>query len=551
MRLFCYYALCSVKNQIKKLFHTWVAVFLAVCILFGAAIGIGAAMLEEALAGDVTDEEETTESTETPEESEEETPLPEEPLDRETMLEILELGVGAVALVILLMGVFNADKGGSSIFQMADVNLLFAAPLKPQSVLLFRLMSQILLLCCAGFYFLLNVPTLTRELELGAGTSVAIALAWISMLVYSKLLNVLIYTLCSTREKLKKYIRPVLYALIAVLLLAFFATRDAEKSLLEQLIDFFNAPYTRWLPVYGWLKGMVLFAAEGRTLLSVAGGLLLVAGIPPLAYLIWNMKADFYEEAMYRSEETAERLAAAQEGKTQRRKKERTDRIKRDGLNYGSGASMFFFKSIYNRFRFAKLKVFTKTSVTYLVVTVAVCFIQYRLSEKPSFVLLPLLLAAIVFFRSFGNPLAADADKSCFVTVPANAYEKVFWSLLGGTVDCALDLLPSLVLGGILLGADPLQVLAALLLSLGVDFYAENLMLFIEFSLPTSLGLQIKQAIFVMVLYFGLLPIAAVVLVGVLLKQLFLFQALAAIVAFAVGGVFFAVSPLFLQRGRR
>ncbi len=550
MRLFFYYAFCSVKNQIKKLLHTWVAVFLLVCILFGVVIGIGAAMLEDALTDDAPGEEESEEVTEEPGE-EEEAPLPDEEFDRETMLEILELGVGAVALLILLMGVFNADKGGSSIFQMADVNLLFAAPLKPQSVLLFRLMSQILLLCCAGFYFLLNLPTLTRELELGVGASVAIALAWVSVLVYSKLLNVLLYTLCSTREKLKKYIRPALYALLAALVLAFFATRAQEKSVPEQLFAFFNAPYTRWLPVYGWLKGTVLYAAEGRTLLSVVSGLLLVAGIPPLAYLIWNMKADFYEEAMYQSEETAERLAAAQEGNAKKRKKERADRIKRDGLNYGSGASMFFFKSIYNRFRFAKLKVFTKTSVTYLAVTVGVCFIQYRISEEPTFVLLPLLLAAIVFFRAFGNPLAADAEKSCFVTVPANAYEKVLWSLLGGTVDCALDLLPSLVLGGILLGASPLQVLAALLLSLGVDFYSENLMLFIEFSLPTSLGLQIKQAILVMVIYFGLLPIAAVVVVGVLLNQLFLFQTLAALFAFAIGGIFFAFTPLFLQHGRK
>ena len=34
MRLFLYYSFCSAKNQIKKLFHSWVAVFLLVCLLF-------------------------------------------------------------------------------------------------------------------------------------------------------------------------------------------------------------------------------------------------------------------------------------------------------------------------------------------------------------------------------------------------------------------------------------------------------------------------------------------------------------------------------------
>ena len=33
MKLFLYYALHSFKNQIKKLFRTWVAAFLAICFV--------------------------------------------------------------------------------------------------------------------------------------------------------------------------------------------------------------------------------------------------------------------------------------------------------------------------------------------------------------------------------------------------------------------------------------------------------------------------------------------------------------------------------------
>ena len=47
MRLFLYYALHSVKNQLKKLFKTWVLIFIVVCMLIGGLIGFGAATPEQ------------------------------------------------------------------------------------------------------------------------------------------------------------------------------------------------------------------------------------------------------------------------------------------------------------------------------------------------------------------------------------------------------------------------------------------------------------------------------------------------------------------------
>ena len=45
MKLILYYMTRTVKNQIKKLFRTWVAVFLLVCFGIGILFGVGAAGL--------------------------------------------------------------------------------------------------------------------------------------------------------------------------------------------------------------------------------------------------------------------------------------------------------------------------------------------------------------------------------------------------------------------------------------------------------------------------------------------------------------------------
>ena len=47
MRLFWYYALHAVKNQLKKLFKTWVLVLLLACMLLGGIIGGVAGSLSE------------------------------------------------------------------------------------------------------------------------------------------------------------------------------------------------------------------------------------------------------------------------------------------------------------------------------------------------------------------------------------------------------------------------------------------------------------------------------------------------------------------------
>ena len=134
MRLFLYYALHSFVNQLRKLFKTWVLIFLLACMLIGGLIGLGAAKLSDA-----AEQNQEAAQTETLEENGEE---PAETPD-EDRLALVELIAGAVILGILVYEVLSADKNGSKIFLPADVNLLFPSPMRPQSVLLFRLATQL------------------------------------------------------------------------------------------------------------------------------------------------------------------------------------------------------------------------------------------------------------------------------------------------------------------------------------------------------------------------------------------------------------------------
>ncbi|MBQ8350950.1 MAG: hypothetical protein IJY20_02760 [Clostridia bacterium] len=557
MRLFCYYAFCSVKNQLRRLFKTWVAVFLLVCLLFGFLVGFGAAFLGDLIDGETPDEEITDElpgdeiEGELPEDEWVEEEWTEE--DTRAVMIFVELAIGGVILVIFAWEILSSDKSGSLVFLPADVNLLFPSPMKPQSVLLFRLMTQIGAMLAVGIYMLFQLPNLTENMGLSLGAALLLILAFLLLIIFSKLVHVLLYTLGATHPRVRQYIRPGLIALLVLVAGSFYLSMGEGQDPFTAADAFFNAPLSRLIPIWGWLKGLCMYSIEGNFLgvgLSLAA---LVAAAVLLIWVIWHLRADFYEDAMAKTAETAELQAAVNEGRTvmATRKKDRSDRLVRDGLRHGFGANVYFFKAMYNRFRFAHFRVLTKTSETYLVVAVGLSLFLRFVLEMPNLTVVMLALSGMVFFRSLGNPLSEDTQRESFYMVPAPAHAKMLWSLLGGVTNCLLDLLPATLLALLISGGSPLEALGFLAVAVSVDWYATNVSAFIDLSLPTSLDKTVKTLIGVMFVYFGLLPDVALMAIGFAFGAVPLFSAVTAVVNVMIGAIVFAFSPLFVEYGRR
>ena len=542
MRLFGYYAWHSFINQLRKLFKTWVLIFLVVCMAIGALIGVGAAMLDDAAGGD----EEIVES-----EIIEEEPGTIEKLGIEPE-EIVELVVGGIILVVFVFQAISADKNGSKIFLPADVNLLFSSPMKPQSVLLFRLMTQLGTSILASVYLLFQLPNLVLNLGLSIWVALAMIATWCLTIVIGKLLQILLYIVCSTNVKLKSHLRNGIYVFLLVIAGAYLLYwKTSGEHYMVAATGFFNGSVSRFIPLWGWLKGFCMFAIEGNIVGLLVSFAAIVVGGSLLTYIIWHIKADFYEDAMAKSEETAELLAAAQSAKggvtVIRRKKDRSDKLHRDGMRHGSGANVFFHKAMYNRFRFAHLGIFTKTSETYLVAAIGTAVLCRFVIQTNGLIPIILTLGALTFFRAMGNPLEQDTQMDHFLLIPESTWHKLFWSLLGGTANCFLDLLPAVIVSALLLGENVLLALAWLPLIVSVDFFATTVGAFIGFSIPVSAGKMVKQLVQIMFIYFGLLPDVAIMAVGLTFDQTVLAAIGCTVINVLLGLVFFFLSPLFLE----
>ena len=560
MRLFFYYAFHSFKNQLRKLFKTWVFVFIAVCLLMGILIGGGVGILAS-LFDDAPEEipEETGILPEDPDGGAPDQPDGEGfsveiefPAADARKLAILELAAGGVILFFFTLEALGADRNGSRIFLPADVNLLFPSPMKPQSVLFFRLMTQIGTVIFASVYLLFQLPNLILNVGMDLAGAVAVLVAWILTVIFSKLIAVFLYTVSSTHPALKSRLRIAIYVFLGLLAAGFLIVwKSGNMTWLDALISFFNAPGTRLIPVWGWIKGLMMYAAEGNYLRAGLYFLLTLAGGGLMLFLIWRVKADFYEDAMAKSEETAALLEKAQNSRTgiafaKKNKKDRADSLRRDGMRHGAGANVFFFKSLYNRFRFAKFGFLTKTAGVYLaaaVITSALCRFGFSFRN-----ILPTaaVMALFAFYRSLGNPLEEDTKTDFFVLIPESTWAKLFWSLLAGGVNCLLDLLPAMIVAVILLGVNPLSALPWILFIVTVDLYATAVGAFINLSVPVAAGKTLKQMVQILFLYFGILPGAGLIALGMALGFGWLAVIFASVLHIVLGGVFFALTPLFI-----
>ena len=563
MRAFIYYATHSLLNTIKKLMKTWVAIIVVMLICFGLIGGI-TAMVDSFKSGGKQDTEVTEVQDKDVEISDD---------DGDTIAEfefntgslkdffkknniskevVVDFAISALFLLILATNVYNSKSSGK-IFMPADVPMLFASPMRPQSVLMFRLLCSLGTSLFFSLFMLYQIPNLMVNAKLGLWGAISCVIVYMLSLVISTLIQVAFYTIASKFKNGTENINKVLigaYGLIGLGFVVYVTTGKME--IVPALAGYFANPSTHWVPFWGWLRGISYYAVTGdyaRSLLYLG---LFVAACILIIVFIWKMKADFYEDAMFAAEKKAEQIENAKRstnGATVVRTKERKGALDREGFHYGSGANVFFFKAVFNRFRFAKLKIFSTTMIVYtLVAGISAYLAHVYLVNGDAFIIPAAALGIMVFYRTLGDPIREDTSREFFALIPDKDYLKILYSLLGCLTVTAIDLLLPMILAGIIVGSNPVTILAWFLFILSISFFATNVGTFIALSIPGESAKTLKTIVQMIFLYMGLGPSATAVIIGVVLNQLTLALFIGCAINIAIGFLVSLLLPLFLRR---
>ncbi|MFA9396815.1 MAG: putative ABC exporter domain-containing protein [Clostridiaceae bacterium] len=549
MNLLLYYIVHAFKNSIKKIFKSKVVLIIFAFILIGGIVGGTIGVIANKYESK-SNQTEISDNVKEQDNKEEDNNIDKsEEMDESDMLAIVEMVVGGVVILITLVSVANGEKSGSKIFTMADINFLFPSPKKPQSVLMFKVVLQMGLILVSSIYILFQLPNLILNLGLSTWNAVVILSVWIIILIIGKLISVCTYTIVATHNNLRKFVRPIIYGIISILLIIYFLLISVgSMSKFDAAKYMFTSKGTRWIPVWGWIRGIVMYSIEGNIFdaLMCLLGIVLLSGL--FIYVIWHIKADFYEDALSSASEMQEKITAMSEGRTMVLK--RSKKIKSGEIGRGEGANVFLFKHLYNRKRNARFGVITKTMETFFVMNIFIALLTRFAAKSDNIIPLSAMMIFVVFFRSFENPIVEESSKNFLYLVPENSFKKLFYSLIGGTFDSFLNILPAYFIAVIIIGGDLSAAICWFILFISFDFLTSCTGLFIDMMLPTYIADAIRKMMLILLDMLCIMAIGIIIVVVAFLTTPFEALIVAIVLFICIGMGLCYLSQKILHKGR-
>lgn len=368
-------------------------------------------------------------------------------------------------VVALLFGGFALYGGMSetrTFFRMADVNLLFPAPLRPAQVILYGMVRNIGSLALAMLLLVYQIGTL--RFSLGMSPSV---IGWAFLCLFLALLlcltsSMCLMLFCSGRPDRLAAVKYILLGVLALLLVYTFAS---ARTMREQApLQIFSAvcadPRLDYLPIVGWARGLFVALSTQNTFLALACGAPMAAlfGVEVLG--ISGTKTDYYEDVLDGAARRETMLKAAREGRRgmaglRLPKKEKT--IRRYGINAGSGASVFYHKRMLERSR----GTFGIVGATSLIIAVSGLFLGLVLHTPYMAFLIVAVTQSLIFRRV--SAWEADLEKTYLYLTPARPEQKLLYILLPELWSAFLDGAIVLVVGAAFFKTAPFAAFAGAL----------------------------------------------------------------------------------------
>ena len=216
-----------------------------------------------------------------------------------------------LALVFFIFQLYRATKNNITFFKMADVNLLFPAPVKPENILLYYMARSILPALGGSLIFLVySGGQLASEFDLTFLGGLFLLLGFALFFFLISPVRFLIYTL-HTRFGILEQLRVgvlVLGVLISALILipGFLA-----PVFWEGMFAWITSPWFDLFPVVGWSRGMMSYFLNGNLILSSTYLLLFGITYYVVVKLVIQYSGHYYEDVLDATQNNEDRLEKA------------------------------------------------------------------------------------------------------------------------------------------------------------------------------------------------------------------------------------------------
>lgn len=385
-----------------------------------------------------------------------------------------------VSIPVVLKGL--SMSGG--FFKLSDVNNIFVAPISEKKVLVYGIGRQVATMLFLVLCFLSYGSMAVKMFEISAADAILLIAGILCMLILVQLMTILVFCVCNGRAKISAFVRYFIYFLAVYAIGTAIGYMFVYGFNYENLLRAISLPALQYVPVIGWLHGLV-FGILQKNILNVAvyGGLLAVFTVVSVVVL-YRSKPDYYEDVLQKTESYYEMRNAYLEGKVTESMLLGSKKIKlrKTGINRGKGASTFFFKHIREGFRRSRCPFFNVNTVVLLCVAALIAAIM-----KTSFAEVPptiIVLSAVIicsyiqFFFSMSGDWVKELNKPYIYLVPDSAVKKLIMASTTSLIKPLTDSAVAFTLLGVCVSANVFDIITAVLVytSFGCIYLVSNIM---------------------------------------------------------------------------
>ncbi len=387
-------------------------------------------------------------------------------------------GLTLLALVFFIFQLYRATKNNITFFKMADVNLLFTAPVKPENLLLYYMARSILPALGGSMIFLVySGGQLASEFDLNAlgGLFLLLGFALFFFLIFP--LRFLIYTL-HTRFGILEQLRLGVLLLGIMLSMLILIPGFLAPVFWEGMFSWISSPWFNLFPIVGWSRGMMAYFVEGNLILSTT--YLMLYGITYYAVvkLVIQYSGHYYEDVLEATQNNEDRLEKAKGTKEVTEDAYSLNSKKQLALpEFGLGAKALYWRNYVQSSRqdfHPLIGLYTGGMAVLGIVLAGLGHFDWFSHQVLYFYLLFLLF--FYFMAGIGRANIGDLKKPWFILIPASWSSK-FWNmikldLVQTLIFALLLIVPSVLIGDYnywLILLFPIGLIFAYVIGLGVN----------------------------------------------------------------------------------
>lgn len=437
-----------------------------------------------------------------------------------------EYFVSAFLGIIFLMFLFSLYSGTKTLdskFDMADVNLIFVSPIKPQTVLLYGIIKKVAVELLTSVYLLYQIPNFLRGYNISVFNQVMLIISFIIFqLVFCNILKLFLFALNTKYNKIGFIIRTFIKGLVLTVvgLLVYLMGNGITLRFIQDAVkEITYNKYVEYIPVFGWIKEMALQTYTGirPSYYLYLVLLLLISGL--LLYITYSIHLDFYEDML----SSAEKNEMFKEIKSGNKKANDYNDGKQSflfkpfrkvtlKLNRAYGAKVLFFKHM-NEYYKRSLVLFINTySLLFLIASIVLGIFVKSIDIKIIFLASNVLL---FFSAGLGGKIYNEINSTFIFLIPDSPQKKLFYGASSSLIKTFTDSLLLFLPFGILNKSSIFEILLCIICYTSLGGMISYSGLF-AFRIARFLGFtgMLTQSLFFM--FFQLLIIIPAVLIVIL-----------------------------------